>query len=294
MGSFYINLPTSNTVHSLRRTHPRFLLGNDIPPQLGAYGTEWYNRVLVAGGSSSMATLNAVDTFVTTLVNNGIYNKIYRCNLFCGDVTASLLIPIINFSGSARETSSNFVAADYNPATGLLGNGSNKYLNTGLNPNAAGMNINSCHLSAYVQSGSLVAVNRAQIGCDDGPNGIYYALNLRWSAANDSIYYSGQNAASNMCWYTPDPNTNGCYIGSRTATTSAVLYRNGGSVATATAQSKTNLPPYNILVFAQSDSGTPIQYVNQRLGGYTIGSGLTAADATVLNNAYTAFATARS
>lgn len=262
------------------------------------YGSEWYARVLASGGSATSTTINSVNTFCKTLVAGGVYNKVYRCNLFCGSNASASFVPIIKTMGTALDTNVGFIESDYNSTNGLTGDGSSKYLNTGLDPNASGMDLNSCHLSVYVQSGSTAYKRRDQIGCDEGGNAIYFALNIHWSwlpetMDNFSVFYSGQNIASNMAWLNPDPNTYiGYYIGSRTAANSSSLYQNGSILGSCTGQSVAILPRFPIYVFAQNDNN-PIGHIENCLGGYTIGSGLTIAEVTVLNNAMVTFAATR-
>lgn len=260
-----------------------------------SYTTTWYNKVVSSGSNASASTLNAIDTFITTLAVNGLLNKIYRCNLFCGnDITASL-VPLINTNGSAVDAQVKFIPSDYTASIGLLGDGSTKYINTGLDPNSvAGMTINNAHLSTYVQSASAVVANRAQIGCDWGVQSIYFAITAWFGTPTSSFFLCGQNAPSNWCQYGSDNVTiPGYYIGTRGAANFSVFYKDLNQIGTAAVQSKTQLPPYNVYVFAQNDANNPVYYCNNRLGGYTIGAGLTGVEVRILNTAMTTFQATR-
>lgn len=131
-------------------SNPRRASSLGIAISAGTYGLhpdarDWYNRVLTNGGTVSATTLAAVSTFCASISSAGIRDRFYRLNLFCGDSDASLNAvrtplyrgPSLSGTqyGNTTDTNVNFVAGDYAENTGLKGNASTKYLNTGLNVN---------------------------------------------------------------------------------------------------------------------------------------------------------------
>ena len=117
---------------------------------------DWANRVRANSGSVSGTTLNAVSKFCASIASAGIRDRFYRLNLFCGTADASLLAvrtPLYRGPslagtqyGNTLDTNFNFAITDYAETGtgagtgGLKGDGSTKYLATGLPMTFAGTN----------------------------------------------------------------------------------------------------------------------------------------------------------
>jgi hypothetical protein len=101
--------------------------------------------------------ISAYDSFITGCKTDSIWSALKASCILAGARTLSgALVPLV---GSAP-TNNNFVTGDYNRETGLVGNGSTKYLNSNKNNNSEPQN--SQHLSVYI---STVSINdRATIG----------------------------------------------------------------------------------------------------------------------------------
>jgi len=98
----------------------------------------------------------AINDFVIGCKNDGIWDAIKASCILAGARTLSgALVPL---KGTAP-TNNNFVSGDYNRETGLVGDGSTKYLDS--NRNAAADPVGSFHLCAYAttanSSGSTLA-----------------------------------------------------------------------------------------------------------------------------------------
>jgi hypothetical protein len=94
----------------------------------------------------------AIDAFVIGCKADGIWNAIKASCILSGARTlAGALVPLV---GTAP-TNVNFVSGDYNRKTGLVGNGSTKYLDSNRNNNADPQN--SKHMSAHVTTTPTVA-----------------------------------------------------------------------------------------------------------------------------------------
>jgi hypothetical protein len=99
----------------------------------------------------------AIDNFVLGCKADGIWSAIKASCILAGARTLNgALTPLV---GTAP-TSFNFVSGDYNRKTGLVGDGSTKYLDSNRNNNADPQN--SKHLAIYPSS--LGAINKALIG----------------------------------------------------------------------------------------------------------------------------------
>ena len=99
----------------------------------------------------------AIDNFVLGCKADGIWSAIKASCILAGARTlAGALVPLV---GTAP-TNYNFVSGDYDRETGLVGDGSTKYLNSNRANNADPQN--SKHLSAYVSEKGIVA--RSYVG----------------------------------------------------------------------------------------------------------------------------------
>jgi hypothetical protein len=121
----------------LRRTY----IGLD-DPDAAAYIT----AVEIADGQPLEIEVRvAIQSFVKGCKADGIWNAIKASCIMAGARTlAGALVPLVG----PAPTNFNFVAGDYNRKTGLVGNGSTKYLNSNRANNADPQN--SKHLATYV------------------------------------------------------------------------------------------------------------------------------------------------
>lgn len=105
------------------------------------------------GQALETATRMAINSFVKGCKADGIWPAIKASCILAGARTlAGALVPLV---GTAP-TNFNFVSGDYNRKTGLVGDGSTKYLNSNRNNNADPQNSN--HNAVYVstaQTGAL-------------------------------------------------------------------------------------------------------------------------------------------
>jgi hypothetical protein len=215
----------------------------------------------------------AVNNFIVGCKSDGIWTAIKASCILAGARTlAGALVPLV---GTAP-TNFNFVSGDYNRETGLVGDGTSKYLNSNRNNNADPQN--SQHLSTYISS----ALTAYAIGNNPGTVGssAFLAstglgeLRIYSRAANSSDYYAAP--------------------GEQAATGFVALSRNTGSefIARLNASNRTvtrtsNAPvSENIFVFARAPGAA---FNNSRLAFYSIGESL---DLALLDNRVTALITA--
>jgi hypothetical protein len=202
-------------------------------------------------GALETATKVAIHSFVKGAKADGFWPAIKASCILAGARTRlGALTPLV---GTAP-TSFNFVDGDYNRKTGLVGNGSTKYLNSNRNNNADPQN--NQHIACYqTTSGNVGAIIGAGLA-DTGTSSIVFVNNLhvlrsRTTSSND---FAGTPAG---------------FGGISRLLPSSYAKRFGSSSATATANSQT---PFNqnIIVFGRTTTnlGTP------RLAFYSIGESL--------------------
>jgi hypothetical protein len=104
----------------------------------------WIDNVYSNGGTVSTATASAVNTLCDSINSNNLRNKFYRMNLFCGNNLAACLVPLYRgtdrtliYGNPVSDSNNNFISSDFNENSGLIGNGSTKWLDTGLSQNFA-------------------------------------------------------------------------------------------------------------------------------------------------------------
>jgi len=246
---------------------------------------DWANRVRTNGGTVRGSTLNAVSKFCRDIDAAGIRDRFFRLSLMCGNSDASLnavRTPLFRGPslggtqyGGTTDTNNNFVAEDYSETSGLQGNGSTKYLDTGVPMNFA--NLRNYHLSSYVSS--ITSGNPGFIGADTNGDGVspraFQALISFGTAPRQWIWYNigtsfrESNSSSNS--YAPGLLTG---VGSASANN---LYVGATSVASAlAATSETISQTFPIYVFATNNNSAAGTYANARLGGYSLGLTMTA------------------
>lgn len=262
----------------------------------------WATRVRANGGSVSGATLSAVDRFCKAIDAASLRDRFYRLNLFAGTGLNACLVPLYRgpslggtqYGDTIDTNNGPFVAGDYaetGASGGLVGNGSSKYLNTGLAPSAL-PSIATGHLSVYAItgfSGSTIYGLVSSLGSGFAENytieanrstaGLYGAWGKGGSFA--SLATSAQGAG------------NGHTIVSRTSSTALTAYRSGNLLRTDSASVTPSSSAANWYIFGHNANGTSVlNYAAARLGGYSIGASLDDAQAAAYYTAMQAFQTA--
>jgi hypothetical protein len=202
----------------------------------------------------------AIDNFVLGCKADGIWTAIKASCILAGARTLTgALVPLV---GTAP-TNVSFVSGDYNRKTGLVGDGSTKYLNSNRNNNADPQD--SQHMSVYAASAGILG--RSYIGAGAASTGSTQ-FGTSSIAPNNLVFRSRSSAESGQL--ANAVNFIGC---SRDNSTQAQL-RAAGSTTTVSSTSET---PFNgsILVFARADgSNVAGSYSSSRLAFYSIGESL--------------------
>ena len=285
---------------------PRLLrpIASGVHPE----AADWRARVVANGGTVSGSTLQAVSRFCASISAAGIRDRFARLNLFCGDTLNAALVPLyrsFTFGGTVLGNtvdqslgSPSFVGAgtDYaetGAGGGLTGNGTSKYLNTGLSVSDIGTAA-SGHLSVYHGQSSGNNSNRYYIAANDATTSNRFWLGTdAFSTANVvAIYGSVQSASESLA--SQGHGAAGHRILSRTTSALLTHYHNGSVVATNT----TNITAGSALstaafpVFAYNGNGTISRFHNSWIAAYSIGLGLDGTQAAAYRTAMQAFQTA--
>jgi hypothetical protein len=268
----------------------------------------WATRVIANGGTFSSSTLSAVSRFCASIDReSGLRAAILRLNLFCGNSDASLnavRTPLYRGAslggtqlGDAMDTNVNFVEGDYQEAGsggGLKGNGSSKHLLTGFNYDTLS-SANSTHLSASATSietaGDTMFLGSYLFPGDAAGLPTLFALDAVTGNSNRGFRSGGQIGSSAVFAHSSGT-TESHLIGTRTASNAIAAYRGGTSAASNTVSGSAATSGRETPVFAAINGSTVANYTAARLRMYSIGKGLTAAQALAFSNAVIAFNTA--
>jgi hypothetical protein len=275
---------------------------------LNADAQDWIDRVVANGGSVSTATAAAVNQFCVDIDAASIRSKMLRLNLFAGSNLNAALVPLYRAGslgdtqlGSATDTNNAFVGvgtdyAETGASGGLTGNGTSKYLDTGVTTTDLGANTDSGHISAYHSVPTGPNANRAFMGnTNTGNFRRFQLLSSIFSSSSIAAQWGGSGINANVAGL---GNQVGAPAGhrlvSRASDTSLTHYLNASSVASSssTNASTNDVTTETIFVHAINSAGTAASFNNGRILAYSIGLGLDSQQVTDFYNAMQTFQTA--
>ena len=247
-------------------TEPTRIVLAKTPQPLDADAQAYVNAVEVADGQRIEDPVRfAINNFVIGCKADGIWTAIKASCILAGARTRlGALTPLV---GTAP-TSFNFVDGDYNRKTGLVGNGSTKYLNSNRNNNTDPQN--SRHAAAFATTRNTEDITRAYIravfategGLQVFSGAVASKLSTRCSDATTATSTANLHAA------------NGFFGVSRSISTQ---YQARGSATNETITQSSVAPGNaNYFVFAGNNTVAPSidLYSNARLAFYSIGESL--------------------
>lgn len=280
----------------------------NAPQVSNADAQDWINRVYAWNGTVSSSTAEAVNQFCNSIDSAGIRDRFYRLNLFCGGTSgssaglAACLVPLYRstayggtlLGGNIDTNTGPFVVGDYaetGASGGLVGNGTSKFLKTGLTTSALPQ-IATGHLSVYASTLPTAGIYGLITSWGSGFADPIYAIEANRNGAGQLVTSWGNNfPAVNIA----SGVGTGLLMTSRTAGTSLKAYRNGSQIGTT---STTNITPAantggGFGVFANvPQDGAGANWFPGRLAGYSIGAGMSDAQAAAFSAAMTTFQTA--
>jgi hypothetical protein len=210
----------------------------------------------------------SIDNFIVGCKSDGIWDAIKACCILgAWDNLSGALYPL---KGAApTNVGGLFVAGDYNRKTGLVGNGTTKYLDSNRNNNADPQN--NKHLSLYFGASETT-------GISIGRNNLDYSL-IGQSAIINA-------ASTDFVVIRTLPSTG--FAGASRNNSSNFVTRAGNNTLTNTSAS-TSVSSGNVFVFCRNNNGPADNFSNARLAFYSIGESL---DLALLDARVTALITA--
>lgn len=246
----------------------------------------WNERVIANGGTTDLTISVALDQFDRDI--SAFRDKIFRLNFFIGADLNSVIIPFYynldNSStplGNSTDVNNNFVSGDYSTTTGLLGNGSTKYLATGFNPNSVTqMDLNSAGVVVFTHTAD--AGDYEDVATTDGTNSTRINPFIGATSTRGIVHASTTHDRTNS-------GNAGFYAVIRQASTTTKTYEAGVQIGLTSAVASVAKPNSEINIFRRG--GTGVSYSPRRLKGYAITAGLTDSEVLLLYQAWVRFHT---
>jgi hypothetical protein len=234
------------------------LLGRGLPSAFDADALAYITAVETSDGETLEAGVKtAINDFVVGCKADAIWDALKASCILAGARTLNgALVPLV---GTAP-TNFNFVSGDYNRKTGLVGDGSTKYLNSNRNNNADPQNSN--HNAAYVYdkgntNGTIMAAGVSEVGANAILHGFFGEVFTRnrssQGTAAFAVYQNG-------------------LVGTTREVSSSYIVRNAGNNATISISSQAPFSG-NVLLYRRALDGS-INPSSARLSFYSIGESL--------------------
>jgi hypothetical protein len=206
------------------------------------------------------ATRYAINNFVIGCKQDGIWSAIKASCILAGARTLTgALVPL---AGTAPTNVGPFASGDYNRKTGLIGDGSTKYLDSNRNNNADSQN--SKHLSLFISTAVSLGNYPAYIGIGGGNTG---ASLIAADRVSNGVFVRSNSSTA----YGVGDSTRTSFMGVSRASSGSFQFRTTNST---TEYSQASQTPFNGNIRVFSESGN---ISNARLAFYSVGESLSLA-----------------
>ena len=277
---------------SANRSGIESVLSNTITTALSypsAYDSDaqaYFTAVETAGGSFDLSGIDPTytESYVKTAHSNfyaglkadGLWGKLTEFYLLAGKTFGGLTV---KGKGTGSLTNNNFVSGDWLGAgsgAGLTGNGSSKYLDTGLLDSSLSADDKS--FGVYVTLGgadSYQGLMMAESGTD--------SWGVIGTPTGDNNTRQARIPNSDAPVYGTSGVQTGLFTGSRRGVNDVEVYENGLSVATDTSTASATNATVSYYLFSRNDDGVSELFSNATLTFAHAGTGLTDTDASNLS-----------
>jgi hypothetical protein len=217
-------------------------------PDFSAEAQNYFDRLDTAGDTTYTAYKQPLANYIDGLVTLGgaYWDTMLSSTSFVGVGIQGVTVPLRD--GMTVPTNNNFVASDLNQLTGLKGDGSTKYVNTGLSSSV--MSLNDTSISVYQTTASTTDTN-------------WLLGNKHFSAlrSNGNMYVNGPVA------FIGAPVSPSLYGGSRASSTNIDTRANG--TTSNVANTSLSIGTADYLVFGYNSASS-----DARLATYHVGPAL--------------------
>ena len=243
--------------------------------QVDADWLAYYNRVIAAGGSLTTTEQNATKTLVADLKANGLWTPMKAIYPMVGASAAACAQNLKSSSFTGSFTSGWTFAS-----TGVTGNGTSAYMDTGLVTNT-NLSLNSSHLSYYSRTNTTLT-NAFDMG-SSATSAEFYLCYKAFGNQYVAIHSGGST-------YNALADTLNLLQVNRVNSTEVKVYKNGATHQTISLNSN-SLNSLNNFIGCMNVGGTPNYFTTRECAFASIGDGLTNTQASNFYTAVQAFQT---
>ena len=212
------------------------------------------------GQSLETAVKDAINDFFVGCKADGIFSALKASCILAGARTLSgALVPLVSTMPAPTNGGGNFQAGDYNRKTGLVGDGSTKYLDSSYTYPVSLKD--NCHSSAWFSAPETVGLSVAAYG-DNVANGSFLS-------ANAARLYQQSTTT-----FTPSDTTTAGFRGISRSSSASFIYRRANTNETANIASAFVTHQFLGMFARRRESGAYDNYSDARLAFYSIGESL--------------------
>ena len=250
--------------------------GGAAPPSFDADAQAYFDRVSTAGGTLSTTEKNAVNQLVIDLKANSLWTPMKAIYPMVG-ASAAACAQNLKSSSFTGTFSSGWTFA----STGVTGNGTSAYMNTGFAP-SGNLTNNSVNITFYSRTNSQE--DTYAMGFNGNSSYGLTAMNI---SRTNFVGYSNMNSYFPYLQVTTTTTSLGFFQFSRTTNTRAVAFQNNSSIGTLSNTTNADITLLNVPLFigGRNSNGTPNGFSSYECAFASIGDGLTDTQA---SNFYTA------
>lgn len=242
----------------------------------------YLEAVVQAGGTVDASMSASTRTFFTSLVSNGLWDKIYRMYPYLGGVAASHAI-----EGKFATSQILWNGGLTHSVSGVTGGGVNGYGNTQLNASITPGSGNPSSFGIYVNSQGAVGNRIYDGGVNDNAGLLTQQFNITarrvTGPADLALFDAGDYGTGNGRVSTTVATALGFTVGTARSASDKELYKNGSSIATQTNTGNLTYANRSIYLLAQNEAGTANWFNSNRHSFAFIGSGLTDSEVSTLS-----------
>jgi hypothetical protein len=253
-----------------------------LAPSFDPDAQAFFDRVTTAGGTLSLTEKSAVNSLVLQMKTDGIWTKMKAIYPMVGggigttaarQAACSQNLVSSSFTGSF---SSGWTFA----SSGVTGNGTSAYMNTGFNT-ATNQSINNLSLSVYVRTAAMGIGSITDMG--NWENASALPLTNIQTSATARFFYCWDYSTATISFFTSD--ASGMWGTSRSGTASWESFQRNVSVSQTTTTTQSTIPNNNVYLGAANGNGTTTEFSSRQIAFAHLGDSLSN---TNFNNFYTA------
>ena len=239
-----------------------------------------------ATGITDTTILNALNTFDTGLISNGLDTKMKALYPFVGGTAATHKFNFMDARDLDTAFRLQFNGGWTHSSTGALPNGTNAYANTYITPST---NLDADNLSMSYYSRTNTSVIPTQILFSSFVNSssvcaLFFDSNILYFDSFNNTPYIGRVSVS-------ESRSQGMYMGNRLNASINKIVRNGTVIASFATGGTGIRPTFSIYMAAANYQGSAVAFNSLQTAFGSIGNGLTDGEATTFYNLVQAFQT---